>query len=89
VAPVVGFLCTDAAGWINGQVIRVNGGYVWGTYWLLLLLVGADAGRTGFNACMFAHYCGSLAVSEYHCVNTVSPTMAPDKTVIGTPSVPK
>ncbi|OQU85871.1 LOW QUALITY PROTEIN: hypothetical protein SORBI_3004G328601 [Sorghum bicolor] len=28
VAPVVGFLCTDAAGWINGQVIRVNGGYV-------------------------------------------------------------
>ncbi|CAM0913413.1 unnamed protein product [Alopecurus aequalis] len=28
VAPVVGFLCSDAAGWINGQVIRVNGGYV-------------------------------------------------------------
>ncbi|KAF8730131.1 hypothetical protein HU200_017102 [Digitaria exilis] len=28
VAKVVGFLCTDAAGWINGQVIRVNGGYV-------------------------------------------------------------
>lgn len=28
VAPVVGFLCGDAAGWINGQVIRVNGGYV-------------------------------------------------------------
>ncbi|TVU41616.1 hypothetical protein EJB05_15148, partial [Eragrostis curvula] len=28
VAPVVGFLCTDAAEWINGQVIRVNGGYV-------------------------------------------------------------
>lgn len=28
VAPVVGFLCTDEAGWINGQVIRVNGGYV-------------------------------------------------------------
>ncbi|KAL6911626.1 hypothetical protein ACP4OV_000431 [Aristida adscensionis] len=28
VAPVVGFLCTDAAGWVNGQVIRVNGGYV-------------------------------------------------------------
>uniref|UniRef100_A0ACD6AD19 Uncharacterized protein n=1 Tax=Avena sativa TaxID=4498 RepID=A0ACD6AD19_AVESA len=28
VAPVVGFLCTDDAGWINGQVIRVNGGYV-------------------------------------------------------------
>ena len=28
VAPVVGFLCSDAAGWINGQVVRVNGGYV-------------------------------------------------------------
>jgi 3-oxoacyl-[acyl-carrier protein] reductase len=28
VAPIVGFLCTDDAGWINGQVIRVNGGYV-------------------------------------------------------------
>ncbi|CAN6233112.1 unnamed protein product [Urochloa humidicola] len=28
VAPVVGFLCTDEAGWINGQVIRINGGYV-------------------------------------------------------------
>ncbi|KAL5198233.1 hypothetical protein ABZP36_001745 [Zizania latifolia] len=28
VAPVVGFLCTDAGEWINGQVIRVNGGYV-------------------------------------------------------------
>ncbi|KAJ3674115.1 hypothetical protein LUZ60_006107 [Juncus effusus] len=28
IAPVVGFLCTDAAGWINGQVVRVNGGYV-------------------------------------------------------------
>uniref|UniRef100_J3MBW6 Uncharacterized protein n=1 Tax=Oryza brachyantha TaxID=4533 RepID=J3MBW6_ORYBR len=28
VAPVVGFLCSDAAGWINGQVIRVNGGYI-------------------------------------------------------------
>lgn len=28
VAPVVGFLCSDAAGWVNGQVIRVNGGYV-------------------------------------------------------------
>ncbi|XP_028780151.1 NADPH-dependent aldehyde reductase-like protein, chloroplastic [Neltuma alba] len=27
-APVVGFLATDAGGWINGQVIRVNGGYV-------------------------------------------------------------
>ncbi|CAL5066904.1 unnamed protein product [Urochloa decumbens] len=28
IAPVVGFLCTDAAEWINGQVIRANGGYV-------------------------------------------------------------
>lgn len=28
VAPVVGFLATDAAEWINGQIIRVNGGYV-------------------------------------------------------------
>ncbi|KAM0918413.1 hypothetical protein ACQ4PT_008958 [Festuca glaucescens] len=28
VAPVVGFLCSDAAGWINGQVILANGGYV-------------------------------------------------------------
>ncbi|XP_057963658.1 NADPH-dependent aldehyde reductase-like protein, chloroplastic [Malania oleifera] len=28
VAPVVGFLATDAAEWVNGQVIRVNGGYV-------------------------------------------------------------
>ena len=28
IAPVVGFLCTDAAEWVNGQVIRVNGGYV-------------------------------------------------------------
>ncbi|KAK1281133.1 hypothetical protein QJS04_geneDACA019892 [Acorus gramineus] len=28
VAPVVGFLATDGSGWINGQVIRVNGGYV-------------------------------------------------------------
>uniref|UniRef100_A0A0D9WMP6 Uncharacterized protein n=1 Tax=Leersia perrieri TaxID=77586 RepID=A0A0D9WMP6_9ORYZ len=28
VAPVVGFLCSDAAEWINGQVIRVNGGYI-------------------------------------------------------------
>ncbi|KAI6673548.1 hypothetical protein NL676_001454 [Syzygium grande] len=28
VAPMVGFLATDAAEWINGQVIRVNGGYV-------------------------------------------------------------
>lgn len=28
IAPVVGFLATDAGEWINGQVIRVNGGYV-------------------------------------------------------------
>ncbi|KAK3126469.1 hypothetical protein QOZ80_7AG0557060 [Eleusine coracana subsp. coracana] len=28
VAPLVGFLCTDAAEWVNGQVIKVNGGYV-------------------------------------------------------------
>ncbi|XP_027361451.1 NADPH-dependent aldehyde reductase-like protein, chloroplastic [Abrus precatorius] len=28
IAPVVGFLVSDAAEWINGQVIRVNGGYV-------------------------------------------------------------
>ncbi|KAK3405226.1 hypothetical protein EUGRSUZ_K01490 [Eucalyptus grandis] len=28
VAPLVGFLATDAAEWVNGQVIRVNGGYV-------------------------------------------------------------
>ncbi|OVA11546.1 Short-chain dehydrogenase/reductase SDR [Macleaya cordata] len=27
VTPVVGFLATDASEWINGQVIRVNGGY--------------------------------------------------------------
>ncbi|GKV40381.1 hypothetical protein SLEP1_g48035 [Rubroshorea leprosula] len=27
VAPFVGFLATDASEWINGQVIRVNGGY--------------------------------------------------------------
>ncbi|KAL3715516.1 hypothetical protein ACJRO7_007277 [Eucalyptus globulus] len=26
VAPLVGFLATDAAEWVNGQVIRVNGG---------------------------------------------------------------
>uniref|UniRef100_A0A8I7B4M1 Uncharacterized protein n=2 Tax=Hordeum vulgare subsp. vulgare TaxID=112509 RepID=A0A8I7B4M1_HORVV len=26
IAPAVGFLCTDAAEWVNGQVIRVNGG---------------------------------------------------------------
>lgn len=28
VAPVVGFLVSDEGGWVNGQVIRVNGGYV-------------------------------------------------------------
>ncbi|XP_040381682.1 NADPH-dependent aldehyde reductase-like protein, chloroplastic [Oryza brachyantha] len=28
IAAMVGFLCTDAAEWTNGQVIRVNGGYV-------------------------------------------------------------
>lgn len=28
VAPLVGFLATDAAEWINGQAIRVNGGFV-------------------------------------------------------------
>uniref|UniRef100_A0A0D9WVZ2 3-oxoacyl-[acyl-carrier-protein] reductase n=1 Tax=Leersia perrieri TaxID=77586 RepID=A0A0D9WVZ2_9ORYZ len=28
IAAMVGFLCTDAAEWVNGQVIRVNGGYV-------------------------------------------------------------
>ncbi|KAK2638176.1 hypothetical protein Ddye_025971 [Dipteronia dyeriana] len=28
-ASVVGFLATDASEWINGQVIRVNGFYVW------------------------------------------------------------
>ncbi|RZC62218.1 hypothetical protein C5167_023997 [Papaver somniferum] len=28
VAPVVGFLAGDASEWVNGQVIRVNGGYV-------------------------------------------------------------
>lgn len=28
VAPVVGFLASDASEWVNGQVIRVNGGYV-------------------------------------------------------------
>ncbi|KAL2480399.1 NAD(P)-binding Rossmann-fold superfamily protein [Abeliophyllum distichum] len=28
VAPVVGFLASDAGEWVNGQIIRVNGGYV-------------------------------------------------------------
>ncbi|KAH7855763.1 hypothetical protein Vadar_028580 [Vaccinium darrowii] len=28
VAPVVGFLASDAGEWVNGQVVRVNGGYV-------------------------------------------------------------
>ena len=28
VAPVVGFLATDAAEWLNGQIVRVNGGYI-------------------------------------------------------------
>ncbi|XP_058079375.1 NADPH-dependent aldehyde reductase-like protein, chloroplastic [Magnolia sinica] len=28
VAPLVGFLASDAGEWVNGQVIRVNGGYV-------------------------------------------------------------
>lgn len=28
IAPVVGFLATDSAEWVNGQIIRVNGGYV-------------------------------------------------------------
>ncbi|KAJ9554834.1 hypothetical protein OSB04_009448 [Centaurea solstitialis] len=28
VAPVVGFLAGDAGEWVNGQIIRVNGGYV-------------------------------------------------------------
>lgn len=28
VAPLVGFLATDAGGWVNGQVVRVNGGIV-------------------------------------------------------------
>ncbi|KAE9599630.1 hypothetical protein Lal_00046027 [Lupinus albus] len=28
VAPLVGFLATDSGEWVNGQVIRVNGGYV-------------------------------------------------------------
>ncbi|KAG6498218.1 NADPH-dependent aldehyde reductase-like protein, chloroplastic [Zingiber officinale] len=28
IAPVVGFLCTDGGGWVNWQVVRVNGGYM-------------------------------------------------------------
>ncbi|KAK7336244.1 hypothetical protein VNO77_16780 [Canavalia gladiata] len=28
IAPVVGLLATDASEWVNGQIIRVNGGYV-------------------------------------------------------------
>ncbi|KAJ8448569.1 hypothetical protein Cgig2_012213 [Carnegiea gigantea] len=28
VAPLVGFLVTDAGEWVNGQVVRVNGGFV-------------------------------------------------------------
>ncbi|KAL0338041.1 UNVERIFIED_CONTAM: NADPH-dependent aldehyde reductase-like protein, chloroplastic [Sesamum calycinum] len=28
VVPVVGFLASDAGEWVNGQIIRVNGGYV-------------------------------------------------------------
>jgi len=28
VAPVVGFLASEAGEWVNGQVVRVNGGYV-------------------------------------------------------------
>ncbi|CAL9134105.1 unnamed protein product [Musa textilis] len=28
VAALVGFLCTDAAEWVNGQVVRVNGGFI-------------------------------------------------------------
>ena len=28
VAPVVGFLVSDAGEWVNGQVVRVNGGQV-------------------------------------------------------------
>ncbi|GMH20425.1 hypothetical protein Nepgr_022266 [Nepenthes gracilis] len=27
VAPVVGFLASDAGEWVNGQIVRVNGGY--------------------------------------------------------------
>lgn len=28
VAPLVGFLASDSGGWVNGQVIRVNGGMI-------------------------------------------------------------
>lgn len=28
VAPVVGFLASDDGEWVNGQIIRANGGYV-------------------------------------------------------------
>ncbi|KAF9003355.1 hypothetical protein BDQ17DRAFT_1409177 [Cyathus striatus] len=28
IAPVIAFLCSDAAKWVNGQNIRVNGGFV-------------------------------------------------------------
>jgi 3-oxoacyl-[acyl-carrier protein] reductase len=28
ISPVVGFLATDSGEWINGQIIRVNGGFV-------------------------------------------------------------
>lgn len=28
VAPVVGFVASDSGEWINGQVIRVNGGSI-------------------------------------------------------------
>ncbi|XP_042404472.1 NADPH-dependent aldehyde reductase-like protein, chloroplastic [Zingiber officinale] len=28
IAPVVGFLCTDSGEWVNGQVVRANGGYI-------------------------------------------------------------
>jgi 3-oxoacyl-[acyl-carrier protein] reductase len=28
ISPFVGFLASDASEWVNGQVIRVNGGYI-------------------------------------------------------------
>ncbi|MFS7915613.1 putative short-chain dehydrogenase/reductase SDR, NAD(P)-binding domain superfamily [Helianthus anomalus] len=28
VAPLVGFLVSDAGEWVNGQIVRVNGGYI-------------------------------------------------------------